>query len=139
MGDFIVIFWHNLSQLKTNTNHTHFFPTDYVYICDLHFFPSPHLPLFTFIMSVYHCRFSDVKLNSPEHYEAAVIMFLALMMVRPPRFSQTGCLSLLYPVSLCFRSSLFCSLYLSPWKKKHNHGGHISGSEIISFITRELE
>lgn len=39
VGGLYRMFQHNLSQLKTNTNHMHFPPTDYVYICDLHFFP----------------------------------------------------------------------------------------------------
>lgn len=38
VGGLYRMFQHNLSQLKTNTNHMHFFPTDYVYICDLNFF-----------------------------------------------------------------------------------------------------
>jgi len=111
VGGLYRMFRHNLSQLKTNTNHMHFFPPSLImFTFVIYIFSSPHLPLFTFIMSVYHCRFSDVKLNSPVSGTD----------------DNSDSQSRLYPVSLCFSPSLYCSLNLSPWKNKNTAMGDIS-------------
>jgi len=88
-----------------------FFPPSLImFTFVIYIFSSPHLPLFTFIMSVYHCRFSDVKLNSPVSGTD----------------DNSDSQSRLYPVSLCFSPSLYCSLNLSPWKNKNTAMGDIS-------------